>query len=101
MDNTEKKARNTVGLKPAWKKGIPSPNPYGRPKIKEEVKAVKDANYQILNELVIEGKYREIILETIESQRKQGKIDVLKFLSESVIGKEPVKIPNPFEEMLE
>jgi len=91
---------NEKNLKP-FKKGNTASVGYGRPKVKEEVKAVKDANYQLLNELVKSGKYNEIMLEVIENQRANGKIDALKFLSDSVIGKEPVKIPTNWDSILE
>ena len=91
---------NDKNLKP-FSKGNKASVGYGRPKVKEEVKAVKDANYNLLNELIKSGKYNEIMLEVIENQRINGKIDVLKFLSESVVGKETVKIPNDWDCLLE
>jgi len=87
---------NEKNLKP-FQKGNTASVGYGRPKIKDEVKAVKNANYEILNELVKSGKYNEIMLEVIENQRVNGKIDALRFLSESVVGKEPVKIPSDWD----
>lgn len=87
---------NDKNLKP-FAKGNKASVGYGRPKVKEEVKAVKDANYNLLNELVKSGKYNEIMLEVIENQRANGRIDALKFLSDSVIGKEPVKIPSAWD----
>ena len=96
-NKSDKNPNSISNLKPPFSKGNTASVGYGRPKLKEEVKAVKDANYQLLNELVKSGKYAEILMEVIESQRVNGRIDALKFLSESVIGKEPVKIPNDWD----
>jgi len=96
-NKSDKNPNSISNLKPPFQKGNTASVGYGRPKIKDEVKAVKNANYEILNELVKSGKYAEILMEVIEKQRVYGRIEVLRFLSENVIGKESVKIPSDWD----
>ena len=84
---TDKKRKNTDGLKPPWKKGDPSPNPNGRPPIPEDEKRFRNINKDLLKALVSSGKYEESINTVVGIQTRQGKHEVLKFLYESVNGK--------------
>ncbi len=101
MKTTKQKAKTTnrgkhpnsrKNLVPPQKAGEPSRNPNGRPKLTDDEKAFRSINMEFLQQLVREGRYTEYLDSVIKIQVKQGRIDALKFLYESVNGKPPIHI---------
>jgi hypothetical protein len=89
MKNPNKRKINPKSLenlKPPFQKNNNVSVGYGRPRIPADERAVKEINFQMLNAMVKSGIYRDILLDVIEIQTKQGKCDCIRWMFENAIG---------------
>lgn len=102
MNNPKKKKINPkslANLRPPFQIGNKQAVGHGRPRIYSQEKAIKQANYEILNAMVQTGIYYDTILEVIEKQTAKGQMDAIKWIYENAIGS--TVLPPTGQEMLD
>ena len=89
MKNPKKKALNPISLsnlKAPFVAGNTVAVGHGRPRIYAEERAIKQANYQLLNAMVQSGIYADMMIEVMEKQTARGQFDAIKWMFENAIG---------------